>query len=608
MLKKIVMKNFLPYFKLLGPVRFQFILAIFFGLVAGAASGAGLPLLVSEVFPLIFRSEKTGLTADAPGWLLSFVEFLGVAVPSSNQIVLFACLSLPVIFVVRGVAGYLNTYFINYSGLYVLEELRLMTFDKLQRLPLAFHKKHKEGDVLSRVMGDTSAIQGALVKVASDFIIQPVTLISAVTAVVLLALKHDGVTIILGAMLTIPLSVFPIRLLGKNLLKKARVMQEKGGDMTATVSENLASQQEVRAYSMEDAQVEKLRVDSTELRSLQMKTIKYQYLISPSVEILSTFGICLAIYLGAQKGLTLEVFAPIIMAMYFAYEPVKKLGGLSASLRQAEASLERVEHVLKADDDMPEPTNPKLLENVQGHVGFSNVEFAYAEEPILTQINLDVTPGEVVALVGPSGAGKSTFVSLVPRFYEVNSGSLTIDGIDVRDISKRNLRDNIALVSQQPLLFRGSIAENIRIGRPSASDVEVEAAARHANAHDFISEQELGYNTAVGERGEGLSGGQRQRVAIARAFLKDAPILILDEATSALDTESESQIQAALKKLSKGRTTFLIAHRFSSIRDAGRILVFDKTAQGGQIIADGTHAELYESCALYKDLYDKQGA
>jgi len=325
-------------------------------------------------------------------------------------------------------------------------------------------------------------------------------------------------------------------------------MQEKGGDMTATVSENLASQQEVRAYSMEDAQVEKLRVDSTELRSLQMKTIKYQYLISPSVEILSTFGICLAIYLGAQKGLTLEVFAPIIMAMYFAYEPVKKLGGLSASLRQAEASLERVEHVLKADDDMPEPTNPKLLENVQGHVGFSNVEFAYAEEPILTQINLDVTPGEVVALVGPSGAGKSTFVSLVPRFYEVNSGSLTIDGIDVRDISKRNLRDNIALVSQQPLLFRGSIAENIRIGRPSASDVEVEAAARHANAHDFISEQELGYNTAVGERGEGLSGGQRQRVAIARAFLKDAPILILDEATSALDTESESQIQAALKK------------------------------------------------------------
>lgn len=544
--------------------------------------------------------------AEAPEWMLQAVTFLGVDLPSSHQLLVAACLALPVMFVIRGVAGYLNTYYINFSGLYVLEELRIMTFDRLQRLPLAFHKKHKEGDVLSRVMSDTSMIQTALVKVASDLIIQPVTLVSAVVAVVVLALEHDGVVIILGAMVSIPLCVFPIRLLGKKLLKRARMMQAKGGDMMSTVGENLASQQEVRAYSMEDGQVEKFRADSRILRKLRLKVVKYQYMISPSVEILSTFGITYAIYLGAQRGLTLEIFTPIIMAMYFAYEPVKKLGAISAALSQAEASLERVEHVLNATDNMAEPANPVRLEGVRGDVCLKNVQFAYDEDPILSNVNIDVPAGEVVALVGPSGAGKSTFVSLIPRFYDVNQGAVTIDGVNVCDVSRKNLRENIALVSQQPLLFRGSIADNIRIGLPEATDEQLIIAAKNASAHDFISNLPQGYDTQVGERGEGLSGGQRQRVAIARAFLKDAPILILDEATSALDTESESQIQDALKRLSQGRTTFLIAHRFSSIRDASRILVFDKTSNGGEVIADGCHTDLYRDCALYKALYDKQ--
>lgn len=600
------MKKFLPYFKLLKPVRLQFAVAILFGLIAGAASGFGLPLIVSQVFPMIFRSKETGAMAEAPEWMLQAVTFLGVDLPSSHQLLVAACLALPVMFVIRGVAGYLNTYYINFSGLYVLEELRIMTFDRLQRLPLAFHKKHKEGDVLSRVMSDTSMIQTALVKVASDLIIQPVTLVSAVVAVVVLALEHDGVVIILGAMVSIPLCVFPIRLLGKKLLKRARMMQAKGGDMMSTVGENLASQQEVRAYSMEDGQVEKFRADSRILRKLRLKVVKYQYMISPSVEILSTFGITYAIYLGAQRGLTLEIFTPIIMAMYFAYEPVKKLGAISAALSQAEASLERVEHVLNATDNMAEPANPVRLEGVRGDVCLKNVQFAYDEDPILSNVNIDVPAGEVVALVGPSGAGKSTFVSLIPRFYDVNQGAVTIDGVNVCDVSRKNLRENIALVSQQPLLFRGSIADNIRIGLPEATDEQLIIAAKNASAHDFISNLPQGYDTQVGERGEGLSGGQRQRVAIARAFLKDAPILILDEATSALDTESESQIQDALKRLSQGRTTFLIAHRFSSIRDASRILVFDKTSNGGEVIADGCHADLYRDCALYKALYDKQ--
>ncbi|PQJ27674.1 ABC transporter ATP-binding protein [Rubritalea profundi] len=600
------MKKFFPYFSLFKPVKLQFFTAIVFGLIAGVASGAGLPLVAKYVFPLIFRDQSTGAVAETPEWMLKLTSFIGIGVPTPNQVLIVACCFLPAIFLIRNIARYLNSILMSYSGMLVLEELRIMTFDRLQRLPLAFHKRHKEGDILTRVMGDTSQIRRALFRIASDLIIQPVQLVSAVCAVIFMAMTIDGMVFVLYAMLSIPVCVFPIRYLGKALYRKARDARAKGGDMTATVSENLASQQEIRAYGMEDEQVEKFREDSIIMRGLQLKMVKYQGLISPSVEVMSTLGVVFAIYLGAQRGFTLQVFTPVILAMYFAYEPVKKLGAISTLIRKAEASLERVEYVLHSEDNMPEPTEPKVLKDVKGEVCFNNVNFVYDSEPVLSGLNIKVTPGESVALVGPSGAGKSTFVSMIPRFYDVKDGSVTVDGCDVRDLTKRNLRDNIALVSQHPLLFRGSIAENIRIGRPSATDAQVIEAAKHANAHDFIMEFPNGYDNEVGERGDGLSGGQKQRVAIARAFLKDAPILILDEATSALDTESESQIQAALKVLTQGRTTFVIAHRFSSIRDAQRILVFDKFQDGGRIVGDGSHSELYESCSLYKDLYDKQ--
>lgn len=602
------MKKFFPYVKLIKPVRVPFFAAIICGLIAGVASGAGLPLVAKYVFPLIFRDKSSGAVAETPDWMLDLTSFLGMAVPTANQILIVACCFLPAIFMVRNVARYLNSLLMSYAGMYVLEELRLMTFDRLQRLPLAFHKRHKEGDILTRVMGDTSQIRQALFRIASDLIIQPVQLVSAVSAVIFMAITIDGMVFVLYAMLCIPVCVFPIRYLGKALYKKARDTRAKGGDMTATVSENLASQQEVRSYGMEDAQVEKFRSDSVIMRRLQLKMVKYQGLISPSVEVMSTLGVVFAIYLGAQRGFTLQVFTPVILAMYFAYEPVKKLGAISTQIRKAEASLDRVEYILHSEDNMPELAEPKELKNVQGEVCFNNVNFVYDSEPILAGVNIKVSPGESVALVGPSGAGKSTFVSLLPRFYDVKDGSVTVDGCDVRNLSKRSLRDNIALVSQNPLLFRGTIAENIRIGRPTATDEQVKEAAKHANAHDFILELPDGYDCAVGERGDGLSGGQKQRVAIARAFLKDAPILILDEATSALDTESESQIQETLKELTEGRTTFIIAHRFSSIRDAKRILVFDKFEDGGRIVGDGSHDELYSSCNLYKDLYDKQSA
>ncbi len=592
------MKKFRPYFSLLAEVKGRFALAILTGLLAGAAGGLGLPLMIDQVFPMIFESKKTGGRAAPPEWLMNTLDFFGWQQPEPATIVVAACVFLPLVMAIRSFASYANTFLTNRVGLHVLEALRLRAFAKLQTLPLSFHQNHREGDLLARLMSDTTLMQVALVRVASDLIIQPATFVFAVVAMIRLSSQHDGMGVVFGALITIPICVLPIRSLGKNLARRAKKLQAKAGDMTATASENLASQQEIRAYNMEQSQVNQFETDANFFTHFNMKVVKYKAMISPSVELIATIGMTMAIYQGAKQGMALESFLGLFTAMYMAYEPIKKMGAISAALNQAEASLDRLEHILHSEDTIPEPTQPKKIGKAKGEVRFRDVNFSYDDEPVLSSIDLVVPPGQTVALVGPSGAGKSTFVSLIPRFYEVDSGALELDGFDIRDLQKHELRSQIGLVSQTPLLFTGTVAENIRIGRPGASDEEVVEAARQANALDFIEQLPEKFETLVGQRGEGLSGGQRQRVAIARAFLKDAPVLILDEATSALDNKSEEKIRESLAKLSTGKTTFLIAHRLSSIQDAERILVFDQ----GRIVADGSHAELMQTSALYQSL------
>lgn len=587
-------------------MKWKFIGAVIAGVLAGVVSAAGLPFMLKNVFPLIFKDSKTGQTDQVPEWIQDITRFLTGGEVTEGMLLTVACLMLPAVFLVRGVMMFLNTYYLTEVGLRVVEQLRIKAFHRLQFLSLAFHKRHQEGDLLSRVMGDTAAMQKALVRVVADLIIQPATLLGAVGALVWFALTSEGAMFMLMALCSVPLLVLPLRAIGSQIIKKSRKTQKQAGGLSAQLSENLASQQEIRAYNLQQSQSELFQQNTDKFIKLQMKTVKYNRLLNPMVEIVSAFAVGFAIYLGAQKGMTRDVFIPMLTALYFAYEPVKKLGVVHGQLKQAEASLERIEEITESVDELLDPVSPKPLGHVKGRVDFKDVRFGYGKEPVLNHINVSVTPGETVALVGPSGAGKSTFISLIARFYDINEGALQVDGVSVRDVLKKELRGNIALVSQHPLLFRGSIADNIAVGKPGASREEIENAARMAQAHEFISTMPEGYDTLLGERGEGLSGGQRQRVAIARAFLKDAPILILDEATSALDTESEAQIQKSLVALSEGRTTFMIAHRFSSIRHANRILVFNKGAEGGEIIADGTHEELFESCELYRDLYQKQ--
>jgi subfamily B ATP-binding cassette protein MsbA len=335
----------------------------------------------------------------------------------------------------------------------------------------------------------------------------------------------------------------------------------------------------------------------------QMKVVKYSLSLAPAIEVISSIGIAITFVYAYRIRIPLESFLAILFALAVSYDPVKKLGALSNEVRRGEASLVRLEEVLNEPVAIEDPADPVHVERLRGEVAFDDVTFAYTPgDSVLRDISIRIPAGTVCALVGPSGAGKSTFASLVPRFYDTSSGAVCIDGIDVRRMKLADLRGNIAIVSQDPILFNDTLYNNLLYGRLDASREEVERAAKDAFAHEFILSLPNGYETLAGERGGQLSGGQKQRIALARAFLRQAPILILDEATSALDSESEAFIQRALKKLMVGKTVLIIAHRFSTIRDASMILVF----QDARIVAHGSHDSLYESNALYKSLYDRQ--
>jgi len=578
------MNRFRPFIGYLKPVKGTLVAALFCGLIFGAANGAGLPLMIKWVFPQIFATDAE---------VLSTVELLLIAA------------WLPFIFVIRGVAGYGNVYLVQLAGVRVLEKLRLDFFAKLQRLPLSFLQRQSSGDLISRGLADTNQLQFTLTFAANEIIRQPATLLGAIGFLVYTAFNERGVVLVLVCLAVVPLCVLPIRYVGRKIVRRAQEVQAELGSITGRFSENLSAAREVRAFGLEDHEVTKFRGISHALVRFQMKVVKYQQALNPAIEIISAVGSAITLIYAYRVGVPLESFLAIITALYLSYEPIKKLGGLNNELRKGQASLERLEMVLREPVTIADPAEPKPFSEVRGNISFHNVAFAYREgETVLRDINAIIPAGTVCALVGPSGAGKSTFANLVPRFYEAATGSVAVDGIDVRDVTLADLRRHIGIVSQESVLFDDTVFNNLLVSRPDATRPEVEAAAQAAYAHDFILSLPQGYQTIVGERGASLSGGQRQRLALARAFLRDAPILILDEATSALDSESEAAIQKALRKLVVGKTVLIIAHRFSTIRDASMILVFDR----GRIVAQGAHRELFASNALYRTLYERQSA
>ncbi len=576
------MRRFRPYWHYLRAVRSILTGAALCGLLYGAANGAGLPLMIRKVFPAIFAENAAPLSAGR---------------------LLLVALWIPAIFVVRGLAGYGNSYLIQLAGVRILERIRLDYFRKLQWLPLSFLQRQTSGDLISRGLADTNQLQFTLTNLANDGVKSPASLLGSLGFLAYMAFHERGTILVVICLGVIPLCVFPIRYVGKKLLHRAYQIQGKMGSVTNRFSENLAAAKEVRAFGLEEREAARFAVESRDLVTYQMKAVKYEKALTPAIEIISALGISLTFVYAYREHVPLPSFLAILAALYTSYDPIKRIGALNGDLKRGLGSLERLEVVLKEPLVIADPAEPVTVGRLRGNVAFGGVTFAYkVNEPVLRGISVQIPAGTVCALVGPSGAGKTTFANLVPRFYEATAGVIAIDGIDVRKMRLADLRRNIAIVSQDPVLFDDTIYNNLLLGRQGATRDEVMAAAVDAYADDFIRHLPRGYETVVGERGAMVSGGQRQRLAIARAFLRNAPILILDEATSALDSESEAAIQQALKKLMAGKTVLIIAHRFSTIRDASMILVFDQ----GEIVATGGHGELYSGNPLYRSLYDRQ--
>jgi subfamily B ATP-binding cassette protein MsbA len=452
-------------------------------------------------------------------------------------------------------------------------------------------------------MADSTSLQITMTEFAINGVRQPFTLIGAVSALAWLCFRSHDVAFLAIFFLAIPAVIIPIRQLGRRLRSKASILQRNFGALTERLSQSLAATKEIRSFCLE--QQESARFDQAARESSRsfLKVAKYFILLSPIIEAVATLGVGVALAYAYHKRIPWEDVVTLGGTFYICYEPIKRLGDLNSKLQQGLASLDRIESLLNEPVTITDAPNAVAVGRLQGRIVFDHVSFAYSDEAVLSDVSLTLEAGETYAIVGPSGAGKTTFVSLLPRFFDTTAGRVTIDGQDVRDLRLADLRRNIGLVSQDPVMFNDTVYQNILIGKIGATREEVIAAARKAYAHEFIEGLEKGYDTMIGAGGTGLSGGQKQRVAIARAFLKDAPILILDEATSALDSQSERMIQLALEELMAGRTVLIVAHRFSSIKHARHILVFER----GQIVEQGSHEDLAQRGGVYAGLYNAQG-
>jgi subfamily B ATP-binding cassette protein MsbA len=581
-----MLARFRPYYRYLQPVRRRFIASILLGILSGGASSAGISSMVKIVFKPVFDS------GDGPR-----MELLPL-------LVLFSL--IPITFGIRCVAQFLNSYLLAYCGTVVLEGLRTDLFAKFQRLPLGFFQKSRSGELLSRAVSDAQQAQLILTSSASDIVVLPATVVGGVGYIVYQAFVTPGAGMFLLGLLVVPVAVLPIKIIGKNLYNRAKQAFAANGEVSEMLRENLSAVREVRAFCLEEREKTRFRDAVRRFFRQQMKVNKYQFALSPMIEFITAFGLAGALLMAYYAHTPWSCVWSMLPAMYFSYDALRKIGKLQAELTRGAAALERLEHVLLEPEPIADPAHPVSPGRIRGDIEFRSVDFTYGggeSELVLKDVSVQIPAGSVVALVGPSGAGKTTFANLVPRFYQATTGAVFVDGIDVRQMTMADLRSAIAVVSQDPFLFNDTIYNNLLLGRPGATRAEVEQAARDAFAHDFIlSVLPNGYETMVGERGASLSGGQRQRIALARAFLRNAPILILDEATSALDSESEYYIQRALQKLVIGKTVLMIAHRFSTLRDANIVLVFDR----GSIVARGSHAEVYRSNPLYRGLYDQQ--
>jgi subfamily B ATP-binding cassette protein MsbA len=564
--------------RLLAMVRgnwFRLLLAMLCMLLMAGASSA-IPFMIKPVVDDIFISKDVTMLRLVP-------------------------LAVVLIYLVLGAAMYGQEYFLGWVGHDVIRQLRNSLYDKIQDLPISFFQAEKTGSLMSRITNDVSVIRD-MVSTAITGAIRDLFTIIGLTGVIFYRDWKSA----LAALVVLPLAFYPIVRLGRRVRRVTTGTQEIRADLNAFLHETFAGNKIVKAFGMESYEKRRFFDKTRKLFRLEMKAVKAKALSSPVMEFLGGLGVAFVIWYGGSKVIagtsTPGTFFSFMGAVLMLYGPVKKLSKLNNTVQQGLAGVDRVFDILEQGSDIRDPVNPLAIPVGPHRITFRDVWFRYDAKPILRGITLDVGPGEILALVGMSGGGKTSLVNLIPRFYDVSRGAVLIDGIDIRAVAVSDLRRQIAIVTQDPILFNDTVRNNIRYGNLDADDEAVLEAARAAYAYDFVQRFPRGFETRIGELGSRLSGGEKQRICIARALLKDAPILILDEATSALDSASEQWVQKALVNLMKGRTTFMIAHRLSTIMHADRILVLS----AGRIVEEGTHEDLMALGREYRKLYEMQ--
>jgi ATP-binding cassette, subfamily B, bacterial MsbA len=573
------------------PYKARFITGLALGLAYGGVNSL-FPIAIARVTSTIFKG-----TAPNPMGMGSNIHALDTG-PKINSIILI-CLAIPAIMTVRSLCSYGSTYCMQWVSNKVVSDIRNQLFSKMLHNSMDFFNKARSGFLMSVITNNTRVMQMALSTVGSDVFKQPITIVGAITVLMMMDWKFTLVTLIL-----FPMCLLPLRVYGRRARNAVRNEQAGMAEMVVTMQETFAGIRVIKSFAREAHQEKEFKRSNQTQFSQMMRIIRSLEAVGPLVETIAAIGVGFALLYVYAANLSVGRFFGLISGIFILYDPIKTLSRIHLVMQRSIAATTSIFSLLDSQPTVRDAPNAVALSSSQGRLDFEDVTFRYANTvtDAISNLTLHFEPGKTYALVGASGAGKSTILSLILRLYDPTSGAVKIDGRDLRSVTQKSLRERIGLVTQETFLFHDTIFSNIQFGRLNATTDEVREAARAAYAHDFIMAQPKGYQTEIGDKGCLLSGGQQQRLAIARAILKNAPILLLDEATSSLDSESEQQIQKALAELAAGRTVIAIAHRLSTVLSADQIIVMD----GGRIKEIGTHAELLEKSGYYRRLYDHQ--